>query len=112
MNTIYTGDEVTKKGGGGRGVVVDGIAKKSGPNKGRIEVMWIGGRYTVAEWPEDLALVQPPEPVADDNLEAKLAYARKGRDALSAENKNLKGEIIRLNLVLGAIKRVVNEGSK
>ncbi len=56
---IRTGHEVTHRDApGNRGVVVNGIVKKSGPNKGRIEVMWIGGRYTVSEWPDELEVVK------------------------------------------------------
>lgn len=55
---LRTGDEVTTLEGGMRGVVVDGHVNRSGKNKGCIEVMWIGGRYTTAEYPADLKLVE------------------------------------------------------
>lgn len=42
-----------------RGVVVDGIPKKSGPNRGKVEVMWIGGSWTVAEDIAELHRVEP-----------------------------------------------------
>lgn len=51
-NAIRTGMEVTN--GTKRGVVVDGHVGKSGINKGMIEVMWIGGDWSVAEKPADL----------------------------------------------------------
>ena len=54
---LRTGDEVTTSTGHLRGVVVDGHVNLSGKNKGQIEVMWIGGRYTTAEWPEELKRV-------------------------------------------------------
>jgi hypothetical protein len=49
---IRTGMEVTD--GERRGVVVDGHVCKSGPNKGRVEVMWIGGSWSVGERPADV----------------------------------------------------------
>ncbi len=56
---IRTGHEVTHwERPGSRGVVVDGHIPTRGPNKGRIEVMWIGGRYMVSEWPEELEVVK------------------------------------------------------
>lgn len=55
---IRTGMEVYKREAGThyRGVVVEDV-KMSGPNKGRVIVMWIGGRYMVSEWPEELRRV-------------------------------------------------------
>ncbi len=53
---MKNGQAVTKNGA--IGVVVDGDVKKTGPNKGKIEVMWIGGRYTVAEVPADLVAIK------------------------------------------------------
>ena len=53
--SIPNGTEITKNGS--RGIVIDGAVKKSGPNKGRIEVMWIGGRYTVSEWPAEVTVL-------------------------------------------------------
>jgi len=50
-----TGFEIVKNGH--RGVVVDGIPKKSGPNKGKIEVMWIGGSWTVSAVPQELTII-------------------------------------------------------
>jgi hypothetical protein len=47
---ILTGAEVTD-GAGRRGVVVDGHVARTGPNRGKLVVMWIGGRYPVGEWP-------------------------------------------------------------
>jgi hypothetical protein len=54
---LRTGDEVTTQGGTRRGVVVDGHVNLSGKNKGLIEVMWIGGRYTTGEDPAELKRV-------------------------------------------------------
>jgi hypothetical protein len=70
--TNWTGLEVTGPAGG-RGVVVDGIPKKSGPNKGKVEVMWIGGRYTVAEPVENLQRAE--------NLQRVEAVAASAGDA-------------------------------
>lgn len=42
-----------------RGVVVDAHVLLSGPNKGKIEVMWVGGRWTVSEVPSELKKAQP-----------------------------------------------------
>lgn len=53
-----TGKEVTTQDGTQRGVVTDGIPRKSGVYKGRVSVMWIGGRYPVIEAPEDLVAVK------------------------------------------------------
>lgn len=39
------------------GITTDWI-KKSGPNKGKTVVMWVGMGYEVAEWPEDLTPVK------------------------------------------------------
>jgi hypothetical protein len=81
----WTGYEVTGKYGtesGRRGVVVDGVPKKSGPNKGKVEVMWIGGSWTVAERIENLQRVEAVEVSAGDSSrfssQAGLASIRGG----------------------------------
>jgi hypothetical protein len=101
MSINWTGKEVTKNGA--RGIVVDGIPKLRGPNKDRIEVMWVGASWTVAEDPSDLALV-----VEVFDLEAKLAYARKGRTEALEANRRLREEINGLKLTLGSIRKLVN----
>lgn len=54
---MRTGTEVTSTTGTRRGVVVDGHVAKTGPNRGRLSVIWIGGNYPVAEYPADLVAV-------------------------------------------------------
>ena len=54
---MRTGTEVTNLEGTARGVVTDGHVAKSGPNRGTLTVMWIGGNYPVSEWPDELIAV-------------------------------------------------------
>jgi hypothetical protein len=44
----------------------------------------------------------------EQQLEAQLAYARKGRDAVRAENDKLRAEIQALKLTIGTARRVLN----
>jgi hypothetical protein len=50
------GDVVTRTGEN-IGIVTD-VVKKSGPNKGRLGVMWAGAPWEVSEWPEGLVHVR------------------------------------------------------
>ena len=52
---LYAGEAVTDQRGN-IGIITEPI-KKAGINKGRVSVMWVGGRYEVAEWPEELTRV-------------------------------------------------------
>lgn len=63
-HTIRTGMEVTRSGQ--RGVVVDGWVPERGKNRGTVEVMWIGGSWTVAEDPDTLTPVGQSRVVDDD----------------------------------------------
>ena len=50
--------EVVQDSGGNLGIVTE-PAKKAGMHRGKVSVMWAFGRYTVAEWPEELAVIDP-----------------------------------------------------
>lgn len=58
------GTEVTD--GTRRGVVTDGWIKLGGPGKGKIEVMWVRGRWITSEDPINLK----PAPGADVGAES------------------------------------------
>jgi hypothetical protein len=53
--SFRTGTEVLNRAGR-RGVVTDEI-RKSGINKGRVGVQWIGAPYAISEYPDDLTPV-------------------------------------------------------
>lgn len=50
--------EVVRDKAGNLGIVTE-PARKAGPYKGQVSVTWAFGRYTVAEWPEELTVIAP-----------------------------------------------------
>jgi hypothetical protein len=52
----HPGQVVIDTGRGRVGIVTE-RAREAGGRKGKISVMWIGGRYMVTEWPEELAVI-------------------------------------------------------
>lgn len=55
QNPLYPGQAVTDAEGN-IGIVTE-PARKAGVYKGKVSVMWVGGRYTVTESPEDLTVI-------------------------------------------------------
>lgn len=64
MVSFYPGEAV--KDSTGRLGIITEPARKAGVYKGKVSVMWLGGRYTVTEWPEELTAAILQEAPAEE----------------------------------------------
>lgn len=95
---IYPGSEVILPGTRWRGVVEDAYERQSGPNKGKIFVMWIGRPYLATEIPAELQVV-----TGDSLDEARVAL-----DAVELAGTSV-GEFHAMRSALDALKKVLDE---
>jgi phytoene/squalene synthetase len=87
------GTEVLKNGR--RGVVIDEV-RKSGPNKDRLAVQWVGGSYSVSEWPEELT--RYTRPVAEAEIARMLSLYGVESPALGTKPELIASLILALHI--------------